>query len=39
MYMVGVSTVNNLRKNGINTIGDLANDSNLELLKRILNKN
>lgn len=39
MFMIGKSTSKSLNKIGINTIGELANCKNLDLLKNVLNKN
>ena len=39
MFLIGNSTANKLKKNNINTIGDLAKCEDINLLKSILNKN
>jgi DNA polymerase-4 len=39
MLWIGKSTANILKQNGINTIGDMANKNNEQVIKQILNKN
>lgn len=39
MHMIGKSSAKELKENGINTIGDLVNIQNINLLKDILHKN
>lgn len=39
MYLIGTSTAKALKANGINTIQDLANENNKQILSSILNKN